>query len=49
MICSANVLTISAPREDAQLLLGHRKLENTVRHLGVELQDAQAISEDTEI
>lgn len=32
-----------------QLLLGHRKLENTVRYLGVELQDALALSEETEI
>jgi hypothetical protein len=29
-----------------QLLLGHRKLENTVRYLGVELQDALALSEE---
>ena len=32
-----------------QLLLGHRKLENIVRYLGVELQDALALSEETEI
>ena len=32
-----------------QLLLGHSKLENTVRYLGVEVQDALEISEQTEI
>ena len=32
-----------------QLLLGHTKLESTVRHLGVEVDDALEISEQTEI
>jgi integrase len=32
-----------------QLLLGHSKLESTVRYLGVEVDDALAISEQTEI
>lgn len=32
-----------------QLLLGHTKLESTVRYLGVELDDALEISEKTEI
>ena len=32
-----------------QLLLGHSKLESTVRYLGVEVEDALAISEHTEI
>lgn len=32
-----------------QLLLGHSKLENTIRYLGVEVQDALEISERTEI
>ena len=32
-----------------QLLLGHTKLESTVRYLGVEVDDAIAISEQTEI
>jgi site-specific recombinase XerD len=32
-----------------QLLLGHRKLESTVRYLGVEAEDALAISEQTEV
>jgi integrase len=32
-----------------QLLLGHAKLESTVRYLGIELDDAIAISEQTEI
>lgn len=32
-----------------QLLLGHSKLESTVRYLGVEVDDALEISEQTEI
>lgn len=32
-----------------QLLLGHRKLESTVRYLGIEVDDALAISEKVEI
>ena len=32
-----------------QLLLGHRKLESTVRYLGIEVGDALEISEQTEI
>jgi site-specific recombinase XerC len=32
-----------------QLLLGHSKMDSTARHLGVELEDALAISEAVEI
>ena len=32
-----------------QLLLGRRKLESTVRYLGIEVDDALKISEQTEI
>jgi integrase len=32
-----------------QLLLGHTKLESTVRYLGVELDDALAMSEALEL
>ena len=32
-----------------QLLLGHSKLESTVRYLGIEVDDAPEISEQTEI
>ena len=32
-----------------QLLLGHSKLERTVRYLGIEVDDALEISEQTEI
>jgi site-specific recombinase XerC len=31
-----------------QLLLGHTRLESTIRYLGVEVQDALEISEQTE-
>ena len=32
-----------------QLLLGHTKLESTVRYLGIELDDALDIAEKTEV
>jgi len=32
-----------------QLLLGHSRLESTVRYLGIEVDDALEISEQTEI
>jgi len=32
-----------------QLLLGHTKLESTVRYLGIELEEALEIAEQTEI
>lgn len=32
-----------------QLLLGHRKLESTVRYLGIEMEDALDIAEKTEV
>ena len=32
-----------------QLLLGHTKLESTVRYLGIEVDDALAISEQLDI
>jgi integrase len=32
-----------------QLLLGHTKLESTVRYLGVEVDDALELAEQTEI
>lgn len=32
-----------------QLLLGHTKLESTVRYVGIEVEDALELSEQTEI
>jgi integrase len=32
-----------------QLLLGHTKIESTVRHLGIEVDDASAISEQVDV
>jgi integrase len=32
-----------------QLLLGHSKVESTIRYLGIEVDDALEISEQTEI
>jgi hypothetical protein len=31
-----------------QLLLGHSKLQSTIEYLGVEIEDALSISENTE-
>ena len=32
-----------------QLLLGHTKIESTVRYLGIEVDDALAIAEQTDV
>jgi hypothetical protein len=32
-----------------QLLLGHRKIESTVRYLGIEVDDAMAIAEQVDV
>ena len=32
-----------------QLLLGHRKLESTVSYLGIEVEDALEMAEQTEV
>jgi hypothetical protein len=32
-----------------QILLGHTKIESTVRHLGVDVEDALALAESTEV
>jgi integrase len=32
-----------------QLLLGHRKIESTVRYLGIEVDDALAIAEQIDV
>ena len=31
------------------ILLGHNKIENTVRYLGIDVEDALAFAENTEI
>lgn len=32
-----------------QILLGHSKIENTVRYLGIDVEDTLALAENTEI
>ena len=32
-----------------QLLLGHKKIESTVRYLGIEVDDALAIAEQVDV
>ena len=36
-------------RHTFQLLLGHTKLESTVRYLGIEVDDALEMAEQTEV
>jgi len=40
---------LSEDRQSVQLLLGHTKLESTVRYLGIEVDDALSISEQVEL
>lgn len=44
----AHLSTDQEPRA-VQLLLGHTKLESTVRYLGIELDDALEMAEQTEV
>jgi site-specific recombinase XerC len=41
--------TRSRPLRAVQLLLGHTKLESTVRYLGIEVDDALNIAEQIEL
>jgi hypothetical protein len=45
--------TVMAPphreQADGQRLLGHAKIESTVRYLGIEVDDALALSEQVEL
>jgi site-specific recombinase XerD len=36
-------------RRAVQLLLGHTKIESTVRYLGIEVDDALAIAEQVDV
>ena len=40
---------IGWPLRAVQLLLGHTKLESTVRYLGIEVNDALEMAEQTEV
>ena len=42
-------IALDANLRACQLLLGHGKLESTVRYLGIEVDDALAISEQIEL
>ena len=43
------VATGSSPLGETRLMLGHTKLESTVRYLGIEVDDALSISEQVEL
>lgn len=53
-ICDVNVekgdkLLACLNLRAVQLLLGHRKIESTVRYLGIEVDDALAIAEQVDV
>ena len=43
------VICALASPEAVQLLLGHTKIESTVRYLGIEVEDALAIAEQVDV
>jgi len=43
------IYTASGNLRAAQILLGHSKIENTIRYLGIDVEDALALAENTEI
>jgi integrase len=46
---AAQIYKKTGNRRAVQLLLGHTKLESTVRYLGIEVDDALAISEQVDL
>ena len=46
---AAQIYKKNGQPESGALLLGHTKLESTVRYLGIEVDDAIAISEQVEL
>jgi len=46
---AAQIYKKTGNRRAVQLLLGHTKLESTVRYLGIEVDDALSISEQVEL
>ena len=52
LFCAIEVLdglVEGADRRTVQLLLGHTKIESTVRYLGIEVDDALAIAEQVDV
>jgi hypothetical protein len=50
MVRAAFLLALAASSSpDVQLLLGHKRLESTVRHVGIEVDDALQIAQQTEV
>ena len=43
------VIEITGNLRAVQLLLGHRKIESTVRYLGIEVDDALAIAKQVDV
>ena len=43
------IRSATVPATTVQLLLGHTKIESTVRYLGIEVDDALAIAEQVDV
>jgi hypothetical protein len=46
---AAQIYRKTGNRRAVQLLLGHTKIESTVRYLGIEVDDALSLSEQVEL
>ena len=45
----ASIIYRASNLRAVQMLLGHRKIANTVRYLGIDVEDALALAENTKI
>ncbi|ODU35459.1 MAG: hypothetical protein ABS88_01130 [Sphingopyxis sp. SCN 67-31] len=47
--CSQELRPLTGNLRAVQILLGHNKIENTVRYLGIDVENVLALAENTEI
>jgi site-specific recombinase XerC len=48
-MCALSLRAETGNLRAVQLLLGHRRIENTIRYLGIEVDDALAIAEQVDV